>query len=191
MSLYVVFFGGYQSSQHDMNVWLASARKQRPDVTFDAYPYPAHAKSSDAGAVQGFDKQFDKVIGSIESADAEALFIVGHSSGCAIANELNARVGGDHSQTTLVDLDGFVARSEQVKNSTVQAWSAEGPRGKGHSVNYKDWKNIYTALHATEPWSLHFSLVNVAATNRISLKTYATEGYRGCVANLCWLSKKT
>jgi hypothetical protein len=38
MTILVVFFGGFQSSQPDMDKWLDSARKQRSDVQFEAFP---------------------------------------------------------------------------------------------------------------------------------------------------------
>ena len=54
MSIYVVFFGGYHASQSDMDLWKASAEKQRDDVKFDACPYPDGADSDDTSAVAGF-----------------------------------------------------------------------------------------------------------------------------------------
>ena len=62
-----------------------------------------------------------------------------------------------------------------------------GPGGKGKSKNHSLGHIKYTATHATEEWSLHFSLVNKAATNDITNKNYKTEGYAGCIANLDWL----
>ena len=64
MSIYVVFFGGFQASKTDMDLWLANARKQRDDVVFDAFPYP-DAGPDDDDAVNGF-KQFDAVIKKIK-----------------------------------------------------------------------------------------------------------------------------
>jgi hypothetical protein len=190
MSIYVVFFGGYQSSQPDMDVWKASAQNQRDDVKFDAFPYPGHAKSGDTSAVHGFGKQFDGVITKIEDASADELFIVGHSSGCAIANELNSRLNGDHSHITLVDLDGFAPSGGQIKKSSVQAWCAEGAGGKGQSLHWANGKKKFIAGSATQKWSLHFSLANIAATDAITEVNYRSRGYAGCIANLCWLPNK-
>ena len=81
MSIYVVFFGGYHASQSDMDLWKASAEKQRDDVKFDACPYPDGADSDDTSAVAGFSKQFDRVIKKLQDTGADALFIVGHSRG--------------------------------------------------------------------------------------------------------------
>jgi hypothetical protein len=49
---------------------------------------------------------------------------------------------------------------------------------------------MYTAAHATQEWSLHYSLVNTAATDAITKNNYRKKGYAGCIANLCWLPKK-
>jgi len=186
MTIYVVFIGGFQSSKTDMELWLASATNQRNDVKFDAYPYPDIPHAGEHAAVNGF-TQFDEVIKKIEDSGADKIFIVGHSSGCAIANEVNSRLQGDHKNVTLVDLDGFAPHPKQKKGATVQAWYAVGPGGKGKSKNHSLGHIKYTATHATEEWSLHFSLVNKAATNDITNKNYKTEGYAGCIANLDWL----
>ncbi len=206
MSIYAVFIGGYQSSQPDVDMWKASAAKQRGDVEFDAYAYPDIKGASDSSAVNGFKKQFDGVTKSIADSGADTLFIVGHSSGCAIANELNSRFNevksplndldpslgkGDRNHITLVDLDGFAASARQAKKSSVQIWSAVGAGGKGVSVNWAAEHQIFTSPSATHEWSLHFSLVNSAATNAITKDNYRTQGYAGCIANLCWLPKKS
>ena len=191
MSIQVVFFGGYHASQPQVDQWKASAEQQRNDVKFEACPYPDSADSSDTGAVNGFgDKRFDAVIQMIQGTGADTLFIVGHSSGCAIANELNSRIDGDHSGITLVDLDGFAPSANQIKKSSVQAWSAEGSGGKGQSLHWAAWKKKFVSGSASQTWSLHFSMVNLAATNTITRDNYRIKGYAGCVANLCWLPKK-
>jgi predicted esterase len=106
MTILVVFFGGFQASQSDMDKWQDSAGKQRSDVQFEAFPYPDIRKAGDKDAVNGF-KQFDEVIKKIEDSHADNIYIVGHSSGCAIANQVNSLLKGDHKNITLVDLDGF------------------------------------------------------------------------------------
>jgi hypothetical protein len=188
MSIYVVFFGGFRASQPDMNAWQTSAEKQRNDVKFDAFPFPEHAGAGRQSAVDGFG-EFDGMIKKIEDSGADTLFIVGHSSGCAIANKLNSLLKGDHSHITLVDLDGFAPTDDQIKKSSVQAWSAEGSGG-GQSYNWARGNKIFIAASATKRWSLHFSLVNTAATDAITQDNYRSKGYAGCIANLCWLPKK-
>jgi predicted esterase len=192
MSICVVFFGGFQASKTDMDLWLANARKQRDDVVFDAFPYP-DAGPDDDDAVNGF-KQFDAVIKKIKDTGADMTYIVGHSSGCAIANELDSRLTKnmkDTSHIALVCLDGFAPSADQRKRSTTQVWSAVGPGGKGQSFHWRSWAKQYTAAHATNKWSLHFSLVNTAANDdKIESNKDIKNGYSGCVANLCWLEKK-
>jgi len=192
MSVYVVFFGGYKASKTDMDLWLASAKNVcGADVEYDAYPFPDIPKAGADDAVNGF-KKFDEAIKKIEDSGADTIYIVGHSSGCAIANKVNSRIKGDHSHITLIDLDGFAPSPDQIKKSSLQVWSAEGAKG-GTSVHHDDWGSlqsqlqVYTAASATKPWSLHFSLVNTAATDAITKDNYRTTGYAGCIANLCWL----
>ncbi len=195
MSVYVVFFGGWKASKIEMGLWLASARNIcGEDVEYDAFPYPEGAGSSDTSAVSRF-RQFDAVIKKVTESGADTIYIVGHSSGCAIANEANSRIKGDHSHITLVDLDGFAPSADQIKKSSLQVWSAEGAKG-GKSLHHDDWGpytgqlQVYTAASATNKWSLHFSLVNTAATDAIksSSDEDLKKGYAGCIANLCWLS---
>lgn len=192
MSIHVIFIGGYHATQPQVDLWKTSAQQQRGDVSFDACPYPDTEQASRAGAVNQFgDKRFDALKWRIEDIGADTLFIVGHSSGCAIANELNSRIAGDHSGITLVDLDGFSPLSDQIKGSSVQGWSAEGSGNKGTSLNWSKGNKKFISGSCTQEWSLHFSLVNLAATNKITKANYRDIGYAGCVANLCFLPKKS
>jgi len=194
MKIYVVFIGGFQSDQTAIDQWLASAKNQRKDVVFDTYPFPNIKDSDRISSVAGFEDQFDEVIKKIQGSGADKIFIVGHSSGCAIADEVNFRLGGDRKNVTLVDLDGFAPHHDQIKKSSLQVWSAEGAKG-GKSLHHDDWGpysgqlQVYTAASATNKWSLHFSLVNTAATDAIksSSDEDLKKGYAGCIANLCWL----
>ena len=196
MSSYVLFFGGYQSTQTNMDVWLASARAQRKDVKFDAVPYPAGASASNEhGAVSTFEKQdhgdqYDGVITQIGTSGADQTYIVGHSSGCAIANAIHRELK-DKSHVILIALDGFPPDSNQLGQSGAQLWSADC--GDATSLNY-DWLvgkvgvsqvKVYHATDCKTKVSLHFSLVNVAATTKIV--TSIDTGYRNCKANLFWL----
>ena len=190
MSVHAVFIGGFQSTQPQVDLWKVSAQQLRNDVTFDAFSYPATKDYSDSGAVHGFGKTgFDAAIQRINDVGADRLFIVGHSSGCAIANELNFRLPKSKS-ITLVDLDGFVASRHKKQDSDLEPWCAQGDGGKGHSLWWAAEKNKFTSSSATKTWSLHFSLVNLAATDKITHDNYKEIGYAGCVANLCWLTTK-
>jgi hypothetical protein len=57
-------------------------------------------------------------------------------------------------------------------------------------VHWANSKKKFIAASATQEWSLHFSLVNTAATDAITQKNYKTQGYAGCIANLAWLPTK-
>ena len=192
MSILYVFFGGFQADKTAMELWLASACNLRDDIKFLAYPYPSpHA--SDTAAVAGFKKNvgFDTVIDIINKSGADTLFIVGHSSGCAIANALNALVDPDKFQITLIDLDGFAPHHDQRKKSVVEAWSADGPDPKkDQSLRWSAHHKMSHSTEATKKWALHFFLVNKTATDKITHKNYDTEGYAGCIANLDWLPGK-
>lgn len=186
----VFFFGGYKSSQDDMQLWLNSAQGQRSDVTFHAFPYPAHMSSiPPANVVDGF----NSVVEQIQDTEAEKIFIVGHSSGCAIANGVARRLK-DNQNIALVALDGFCPDAEQLKAPKTQVWGARN--GDAKSLHFddlepraKDRFHPFTAHRdCTNKVSLHFSLVNVAASDR-NIKNFddIKNGYKGCVANLCWL----
>lgn len=186
MSMYVVFIGGYLSSQHDMHVWKASASKQVRCLSL-----PRACKLVGCGCSPGFEKQLAAVVSDVESASANAFFIVGYSSGCAIANALNARASGDHSRITLFNLDGFRARHDQIHGSKVKAWCAHGPGPKDKSIYWAEDKEEYHFSSAKTPSALHLSSVNKAATNTIGGDNLWKTGYPGCVANLCWLPSRT
>jgi hypothetical protein len=191
MSTYVLFIGGYHATQTDMNVWLGSAKAQQPDVDFDALPWPPGAGADANGAVSSFTKagQYGSAITAIESSGADRIYIVGHSSGCAIANAVDRGLK-DHSNVVLVALDGFSPNGKQLARPSTQVWAAVC--GDVKSRNYKALKEavgarlqVYKATDCKTMWALHFSLVNAAASDKV-VKDIRT-GYAQCRANLVWL----
>ena len=189
--VYVLFFGGYRATQTDMNVWLGSAKAQRATVDFDAIPWPAGADSSAASAVSTFKKgrKLDSMLEAIESSGADLIYIVGHSSGCAIANAVDSSLK-DHKNVRLVALDGFAPGRHQLARVDTQVWAATC--GNEKSRNYTALKKavgsrlqVYAATDCKTSWALHFSLVNAAASDRL-VKNIAS-GYAQCKANLMWL----
>ena len=191
---YVIFFGGFLASWDDMDKWLRSARSQRPDVAFDAYPYMG-GDSGRASTIDSFNPMYDSVIRSIKlikESGAPQIFIVGHSSGSAIAEELDHRLK-DLERTRLVVLDGFPPLySKQLVRT--EAWSAKS--GDNPSRNYVDLHNWFgdalkchkAKKDCTNSWALHFSLVNLAANDRdIEDGHHIGNGYKDCIANLDWL----
>jgi hypothetical protein len=109
MSAYVLFFGGYKASIPDIKAWTDSAIKQKPGVTFDGYPYP-DASWDGEKAVKAFKNpktnDYAKAIKKIEDSKSDVIYIVGHSSGCAVANEVDDGLK-DHTKIILVALDGY------------------------------------------------------------------------------------
>ena len=91
MSAYVLFFGGYHASASDVKAWWASAKAQKPDVMFDCFPWPSGANADAESAVSTFTKagSYALALTTIHSHAADNIYIVGHSSGCAIANAVD------------------------------------------------------------------------------------------------------
>lgn len=188
MSVAVFFFGGFLASAHDIDAWVRSAKAQKPTVEFIGFPWPKGASSGAASAVRTFSQRgrYDSVIDDIQGNDADKIYIVGHSSGCAIANAVHAGLEyiGHH---VLVALDGFTPNADQLDEETTQVWGAvcEGVHSRNFPGHVKGRRRIYPAKNCKTMWALHFSLVNAAATDR--LVTSISKGYANCQANLCFL----
>jgi hypothetical protein len=188
MSDAVFFFGGYHASQHDIDAWLKSARFQEPTIDFYGYPWPKAAGAGAASAVKHFSEggRYDATIDDIQGAGADTVYIVGHSSGCAIANAVDAGLEWTEN-VVLVALDGFRPSDDQLDREKTQVWGAKC--GHVHSRNYpgfsKGRRRIYEATNCKTEWALHFSLVNANATD--STVPFIAKGYTDCKANLCFL----
>src|SRR5262249_29460559 len=152
--------------------------------------------SPDTSVVKGSrdNGQFKKVVDAIQACTADKIYIVGHSSGCAIANAVDKDVTKglkDPSKFVLVALDGFAPDDDQLARSSTQVWAAVN--GVHQSLHDKDLKDLlgsrvqeYPAKKdCTTKWALHFSLVNANATDNL-VQGVAT-GYTNCEANLVWL----
>ena len=191
MSTHVFFFGGFQATQTDMKVWLGSATAQQPKVGFTAYAWPGGAGSGASSAVSTFTKggQFASAVAAIQGSGADLIYLVGHSSGCAIANAVDRGLK-DHSKVVLVALDGFGPDGKQLARANTQVWGAKC--GDARSMHYEKLKKLagaqfhdYEATNCKTSWALHFSLVNAGARDGV-VKNIAT-GYANCRANLAWL----
>jgi len=191
MSAYVLFFGGYHATRTDINVWSANAKAQKPDVTFDGYPWPSGAGAGATSAVSAFKEagSLAQAIATIQECATDLVYLVGHSSGCAIANAVDRGLK-DTSKVILVALDGFAPSRAQLARPSTQVWAAEC--GHAKSRNHDGLKNavggrlkIYKATHCHHSWALHFSVVNGAAKKK-AVTSIAT-GYAHCRANLMWM----
>jgi N-acetylglutamate synthase/N-acetylornithine aminotransferase len=203
MSTAVFFFGGWKSHLVNIKDWTADALKQKPSVTFDGFPFPDIESSDDDDAVAAFSNpkhnDLAAAIKMIEASTRDVIFIVGHSSGCAIANKVDEGLK-DHKKIVLVALDGFAPSHAQLERTTTQVWSAES--GVGKSLNHdrmlariedynqkaknKQKVNMFqAAAGCTTKVALHFSLVNLASSD--ALVKHIPDGYKSCQANLPWL----
>jgi hypothetical protein len=203
MSAYVLFFGGYKATISDIKAWTDSAIKQKPGVTFDGYPYPDGASADGGEAVKAFTNSkthdYATAIKKIEASKSDVIYIVGHSSGCAVANAVDAGLK-DHTQIILVALDGYAPSNAQLARPSAQVWVAESDTGR--SLHYMDLQDrikdynlkakvktqvkIYkAAANCSTRLSLHFSLVNLSSSD--TLVQHIPNGYKDCQANLTWI----
>src|SRR5262245_29251619 len=138
MSAYVLFFGGYKATLSDIKAWTADATKRKPGVTFDGYPYPAGASWDGEEAAKAFKNSktndYGTAVKKIEDSKSDVIFIVGHSSGCAIANAVDDGLK-DHTKIILVALDGSAPSNAQLARPSTQVWVAESDTGR--SKNYE------------------------------------------------------
>lgn len=189
MATSVYFFGGFNATQNDIDRWVRSAKQQKPSVELIGFPWTSGPKSWPADTVvKGSKKsgQFKTAVDAIEACTADKIYIVGHSSGCAVANAVDKALTNT-SNVALVALDGYSPDADQLKRSGTQVWGAIC--GKVKSKNYPGpaggRRRVYEATDCKKLWSLHFSLVNAAATDA-TVHSIAT-GYFQCKANLEWL----
>lgn len=191
MTTCIFFFGGYNATSNDMNAWKDSAVSQRSnDVAVFTYAWPLGARSDAQSAVHAFRSAgtFRDAVSRITSSTADKIYIVGHSSGCAIANDVdNALPPSD--KVSLVALDGFAPSGRQLLRPSTQVWAAVcgGVKSRNHDSlrSVTSHLRIYNATNCRSSWALHFSLVNAAATDTIV--TSIATGYSHCWANLCWM----
>jgi hypothetical protein len=195
MSRAVFFFGGWNAIQAHIDAWVRSAHQKQPGITFTGYPYPSGAGWDYKSAINSSTKLRASAVTAIQACKADAIYIVGHSSGCAISNAVDKALK-DTSKIHLVALDGFAPDEDQRKRPTTQVWAAWSGDAKSKinkSLHYDDLEPLlksslqkYQALtECTTKLALHFSLVNAHATD--TRVTSIATGYTDCEANLAWL----
>ena len=187
MDIAVYFFGGYHASQHDIDAWLRSARVLKPHIDFTGYPWPSGANSDAKSAVEVFSRNghYDAVVEEVRGS-AERIYIVGHSSGCAIANAVDAGIEYVEN-VVLVSLDGFRPSAYQLERETTQVWGADcdGVLSRNYPGLAQARRQIFHAKNCKTEWALHFSLVNANASD--ALVDSVEHGYANCKANLLFL----
>lgn len=189
MSTSVYFFGGFNASQKDIDAWVRSAQQQKPGIAFSGFPWASGPKSYPADTVVNGSRksgQYKAALDAIQACGADKIYIVGHSSGCAVANAVDRGLK-DTSKVVLVALDGYSPAPDQLKRTSTQVWGAICDNVK--SMNYPGpaggRRQVYSATNCKTKWALHFCLVNAAATDG-PVHSIAT-GYYQCRANLAWL----
>lgn len=189
MSTSVFYFGGYNATQNDIDSWIKSAKLQKPTVAFTGFLWDSGPASyPPETVVKGARKsgQFKAALEAIQACTADTIYLVGHSSGCAVSNALDRELK-DTGNVALVSLDGFAPVGDQLKRANTQVWGAEC--GAAKSKNYPGAaggrRKIYQATDCKKLWALHFCLVNATATD--GTVQFLSQGYSNCKANLVWL----
>ncbi len=199
MNASVYYFGGYQASQANVNLWKSTAHAQMGGLDFYVFPYPDAdwiGENAVAAFKKGKNSQFDQTVAAIKADKAEKIYIVGHSSGCAVANEVDRGLkytDKEYQRIVLVALDGYRPDDNQLGRKNTQVWIAKSGDEKNlhKSYHYKDLHPIATDIYdartdCTRPVALHFSLVN-SKSNDTDVGDSIPKGYTNCQANLCWV----
>jgi hypothetical protein len=176
----VHFFGGYRATKQNVLAWCNSLEKKQPNVTAIGWPYPTASPASNPLKCWNCSEAVAKLI----CVDVSECLIVGHSSGCAIANDVASKtlaLGAKNFK--LIALDGFLPKPELLNLPGTMVWSAEC--NGVHSLNYESSKrsdkfHIYKAK-VIKKWPLHFSLINVSVSDDHG---EITQGYRNCDVNI-------
>jgi len=200
MSTSVFFIGGFQARPEHIDRWVKSAQKLKSSVAFRGFAWAVTSKGKDvtswppADIVQGWKdtEQYQPVVDAVKACKADKIYLVGHSSGCAVANAVDDELN-DRKRIVLVVLDG-VTPDDAYDRPDMRMWAAENGPGN-QSKNFPGMKRaareklkVHTAIAGcTLPWSLHFSLVNAVATDKLLKGDPLRYGYDDCEANLAWL----
>jgi len=209
MSVAVFFFGGVQASQPDIDKWLRSARLQKPHLIFRGFPWPTGASAKGAVAIKTLTddgrlaamvqaiEQFEKDQNSKKGPDGktdklETIFLVGHSSGGAIANAVDADLDVD-AHVVLVTLDGSMPSDSQLARDDTQVWGATcaGQQSRNFPGSAKGRGRVFNATNCKAEWPLHFSVVNTNASdaNKDLVAGDLSQGYVNCRTNLMFLNR--
>jgi len=180
-SIYVYFFGGYRSTVADVQAWGKSLEAKVRGATAIVFPYPPGASARDPLAEWGSSQD---IAMHILARTNEPSIIVGHSSGCAIANDVaNVALDLGAKNFKLIALDGFRPSRELLSLPGTIVWSAECNGARSLNYDHLSSCQEFRVYHAevTEQWPLHFSLVNLNVSDEYGELEH---GYRKCEANV-------
>lgn len=183
----VFFFCGYGSTWGDVDAWGTSFEGKVSGSSVTRIPYPGDATAGDPLNVWNEDRS-EHVAQAIKAC-RDAVVIIGHSSGCAIANDVAKHARTRGCSFKLIALDGFCPSEDLLALPDTSVWSAMF-EDEIRSLNYDGLKakagtkfRVYKS-NVSAMWPLHFSLINLNVDNAYHA---ITDGYRNCDANLAVL----
>ena len=192
----VLFFGGYGSTESQMNCWKKGAEgKSGGGYRFRGFGYPVGSGAGKASAVSGGSATLRKLAAEINAHPGKRYVIAGHSSGAALSNRL-AELVDDPKRIDLVNLDGFAPSAQlQKKVGSSVCWYAKGANGlmSRNAGSMKSNCKVSKAVrnnNCTSAWCLHFGVINNKVPGNLSGATFRSQGYRGCDSNTDWLPAK-
>jgi hypothetical protein len=101
-----------------------------------------------------------------QNGKLETIFLVGHSSGCEIANAVDVDLNVD-ADVALVALDGYRPSDSQLARDNTQVWGAtcDGQQSRNFPGSAKGRGRVFKATNSKKEWPLHFSVVNTNASD--------------------------
>jgi hypothetical protein len=186
----VLYFGGYRSSESQMQEMQRLARLEK--ISMHTITYPSRDSSYEAAVIDGA-AIIRHWVGQINRNPDVEIQIVGHSSGAALAIEV-ARQVVPHDRMRLVILDGFLPSRTFQQNNQVECWAAmDSTNPNLKSYNYSSTRaclrfHVLEYEGCTTSMCLHFALVNKNSfLNGITNANYGRTGYENLRLQDKWL----
>ncbi|MGZ3710390.1 MAG: hypothetical protein ACXVBE_01485 [Bdellovibrionota bacterium] len=171
----IFLFGGATSTKSQVQGCYPAAK-------VEAFGYPP------AGGEMG------RVIATINANPDRKFIVAGHSSGAKYANRVASQVKNP-SRITLVDLDGYAPRSVPKAVHRVCWKAVNGSKLASRNApsmaqsNNCEVVKTYTSATCKTRWCLHFALVNKNVPGNLNDRSWITQGYKSCSANLDWATQ--
>jgi pimeloyl-ACP methyl ester carboxylesterase len=201
----VIFFGGYASTETDMQNWLNAVRHSSPygqEFEFEAVPYPRNVSYVERDALRAGTATINATVQRVAASPNRAFIVVGHSSGAALAAAVVEKIK-DRKNIRLVILDdgvdeGFTPPRGFDPSTQVECWSVANaqlasfnrPATMTFCRNYHELR----ANGCRTDMCLHFAIVNQNAPADLTEETAfavgkngGSAGYQNLKVNLSWL----
>ena len=127
----IFYFGGYQADSGDTTMWATTVERKVKGVRAYGFPYPLQTTSSSPLMNWNLSP-------TVASMVTDGDIIVGHSSGCAISNDVAQSSLLRGVKFKLIALDGFCPSPSLLKLPDTEVWGAEC--GGVKSRNYESLK---------------------------------------------------